>query len=121
MAIYIAREDASVVGFGLWCSAGGEAWLVALAAQDELVYYRLMAFYCTWAVGQSLAYGFAELGVSATTERARMDALGVIAYEPIGFDPVPAGEIGAERVPRSTPGKLRDRCPLGRARGSVGR
>ncbi len=100
LSIYIAREDSTAVGFGLWCTAGGEAWLVALAAQDDLLYYRLMAFYCTWATSQSLTHGFAELGVTATTERMRMDALGVIAYEPIGFEPVPAGESGAERVPR---------------------
>jgi hypothetical protein len=100
LSIFVAREGSAVVAFGVWCNSGGEAWLVALAAQDELVYYRLMSFYCTWAAEESLTHGFAELGVAATIERTRMDALGVIAYEPIGFDPVPAGESGADRVPR---------------------
>lgn len=108
LSIYVAHQESTSVGFGLWCNASGEAWLVALAAQDETVYYRLMAFYCTWAVGQSLTHGFAELGVATTTERTRMDALGVIAYQPIGFDPVPAGESSAERVPRV----LRASCEL---------
>jgi hypothetical protein len=100
MSIRIARDDSAAVGFGLWRIAAGQAWLVALAAQDETVYYRLMADYCAWAADQSLTNGFAELGVAVTTERTRMDALGVIEYEPIGFDPIPATDPTAERVPR---------------------
>ncbi len=108
VSIYLAREGDAAVGFGLWCVAGEEAWLVALAAADELVYYRLMAFYCVWAAEHSLTHGFAELGVAATTERARMDALGVIAYETIGFEPLPADVQDSERVPRI----LRASCKL---------
>lgn len=108
ISIFVARQDSTAVGFGLWCAAAGQAWLVALAAEDETVYYRLMAFYCEWAAGESLTQGFAELGVAQTTERTRMDALAVIAYEPIGFDPIPAGNPTAERVPSV----LRASCQL---------
>jgi hypothetical protein len=108
MSLALARQGEVSVGFGLWCAAGGEAWLVALAADDEQVYYRLLAAFCEWGQTAGFSAAFAELGTAATTERARMDALGVIAYTTIGFEPLEAGQPAEERVPRL----LRAECSL---------
>jgi hypothetical protein len=108
MTIVLARVDDTPVGFGLWCALGEEAWLVALAADDADVYYELMAAYCQWGLVSGRVRGFAELGPAITTERQRMDALGVIRYTTIGFEPLEPGQSAADRIPRL----LRAECEL---------
>ncbi len=108
MYLALARVDGVPTGFGLWCASGGDARLVALAADDPAVYYRLMAEYCTWGLAAEFTSGFAELGTTATTERARMDALEVIQYVTIGFEPLLPGQTAEQRVPRL----LRAECEL---------
>jgi hypothetical protein len=108
MSLVLARQDDVAVGFGLWCAAGGEAWLVALAADDPQVYYQLMAAFGQWAQTAGFTAAFAELGTAATTERSRMDALGAITYTTIGFEPLEAGQSPEDRVPRL----LRAECSL---------
>jgi hypothetical protein len=108
MSLVLAKQGEVPIGFGLWCASGGQAWLVALAADDEQVYYRLLAAFCEWGLAAPFTDAFAELGTAATTERARMDALEVIAYTTIGFEPLEAGQSPEERVPRL----LRADCSL---------
>ncbi len=89
---------------------------MALAADDEEVYYRLMAEYCQWGTASNRPTGFAELGTAATTERARMDALGVITYTAIGFEPLLPGQAADQRVPQL----LRAECDLTLLTAAVG-
>ena len=44
--------------------------------------------------------GVKQTGTAPTTEKARMDALGVIEYSPIGFEPLAPDEQPSDRVPR---------------------
>jgi phytoene dehydrogenase-like protein len=89
--------------------------LAALQADDEPVYYRLMAAFCDWAIALGAARGYAELGTAPTVERTRMDALAVIEYTPIGFEPLLPGQDPAERLPRV----LRAECDLAVLRGAL--
>lgn len=107
-AISVARESGVAVGFGVWCGPVELPRLIALAADAEEAYYRLMAAYCAWGVAGGATRGFAEIGTRPTTEKARMDALGVIEYSPIGFEPLAPDEQPADRVPRL----LRAECDL---------
>lgn len=111
----IARVDDVPVGFGLWFGSAGEARLVALAADDAEVYYRLMGAFCDWALALGVQAGFAEIGTAPTTEKARMDALGVIGYVPIGFAPLAPGQNPDERVPVL----LRAECDLAALKDAV--
>lgn len=106
--ISIALWDESPIGFGLWCAPGGAARLVALAADEDVIYYRLMGEFCDWGVALGADSGFAEINTERTTERARMDALGVIEVTPIGFEPLLPSEDPSQRVPR----RLRAECDL---------
>lgn len=106
--ISIAGDDGSPVGFGFWCGPAGIARLVALAADADEVYYRLLGEFCDWGISLGIDSGFSEIGTTATTERDRMDALGVITYEAIGFGPLLPGQDPAERVPKL----LRAECNL---------
>lgn len=108
MTIVIARAEGTPVGFGLWCASGETAWLVALAADEADVYYRLMAGFCQWGLESQRVRGFAELGAAPTTERERMDALGVIQYATIGYEPLEPGQPADQRTPRL----LRAECEL---------
>jgi hypothetical protein len=108
IAISIAHEDDVPVGFGLWFRSANEARLVALAADDAEVYYRLMGQFCDWALAQDIHEGFAEIGTAPTTEKARMDALGVIGYVPIGFAPLEPDQNPDDRLPVL----LRAQCDL---------
>lgn len=108
MTIALAWQDGVPGGFGLWCPFGNEARLVALAADTDEVYYRLMAEYCQWGIAAELPAGFAELGTASTTERERMDALGVISYRAIGYEPLLPGQPPESRVARLE----RAECPL---------
>lgn len=107
-SISIASLDGTPVGFGLWNGTADLARMVAVAADTDEVYFRLLREFCSWglALGASLAY--AEIGVEMTTERSRIDALGVIELVAIGFDPLAPGQEPAERVPRL----LRAQCDL---------
>jgi hypothetical protein len=107
-AISLARESGVAVGFGVWCGPVELPRLIALAADAEEAYYRLMAAYCAWCVVGGATRGFAEIGTAPTTEKARMDALGVIEYSPIGFEPLAPDQQPADRVPRL----LRAECDL---------
>jgi hypothetical protein len=107
-AMAIALADDVPAGFGLWFASAGEARLVALAADDEAVYYRLMGEFCDWAQSLGAQEGFAEIGTEPTSEKARMDALAVIDYVPIGFAPLLPGESLEQRVPVL----LRAQCDL---------
>jgi hypothetical protein len=108
MQLAMARMDGVPSGFGLWCASSGSARLVALAADDPAVYYHLMGAYCAWGAAAEFTAGFAELGAAITTERTRMDALDVIQYVTIGFEPLPPGQSAEQRVPRL----LRAECEL---------
>ena len=81
---------------------------MAIAGDDQQVYYRLMQAYCQWALAGGAGVGFAEIESRSTTEKLRMDALGVIAYAPIGFEPVPPGQSADDRTPKL----LRAECAL---------
>jgi hypothetical protein len=104
----IALEDALPVGFGFWCGPVAMPRLVAVCAAADEVYYRLLAAFCEWATALGAEAAYAEIGTAPTTERERMDALGVIAYVPIGFEPLVPGQNPAERVPTV----LRAECHL---------
>ena len=107
-AIRVARVDGAPAGFGFWCGPAASPRLIALAADLEGVYYRLMAEFCAWGVGLGAARGFAEIGTRPTTEKARMDALEVITYTAIGYEPMAAEGPAGERVPKL----LRAECDL---------
>ena len=98
-AIAVAREDGVAVGFGMWSPLEDPPRLIALAAADEAVYYRLMDAYCVWAQGRGASSGRAQVDNRATIERARMDALGSIIYAAIGYEPLPPGGEPQTRVP----------------------
>jgi hypothetical protein len=100
VAISIAREDESPVGFGLWFGSSGAARLVALAADEDEIYYRLLLEFCDWGIALEAPSAYAEIGTAMTTERGRMDALGVIQLVAIGFEPLEAGQDPANRVPK---------------------
>jgi len=104
----VALEDLTPVGFGLWWPTSELPRLGALAATSDVVYYRLLAAYCDWGLSLGATRGYAELGVRQTTERHQMDALGVIEYTAIGFEPVAPDAEPAERVPLL----LRAECDL---------
>jgi hypothetical protein len=106
--IAIARSAGVEVGFGFWCGPPEFPRLVALAADDPQVYYRLMAEFCAWGMAAGATRGFAEIGTRATTEKARMDALGVIEYSTIGFEPIAPDAPPEARVARL----LRAECNL---------
>jgi hypothetical protein len=106
--IVIARSEGVDVGFGFWCGPPELPWLVALAADDAQVYYRLMAEFCSRGMAAGATRGFAEIGTRATTEKARMDALGVIEYSTIGFEPIAPNSPPEERLPTL----LRAECNL---------
>ena len=106
--IAIAEIDDSPVGFGLWGGPAGTARLVALAADDDEVYYRLLGAFCDWGLMLGAENGYAEIGTAATTERGRMDELGVIEYVAVGFEPILPDQDPAERVPKL----LRVECNL---------
>ena len=108
MTVALARDSGVPSGFGLWCPSGDEARLVALAADTEQVYYQLMAKFCEWGLDAQLSAGFAELGTANTTERQRMDALSVISYRTIGYEPLVPGQPPDSRLPRL----LRAECQL---------
>lgn len=99
LTFFLAEDDGLPAGFGFCSLRGDVAQLVALAADDVAVYYALMAAYCQWGLGQGVTVGRADLGVAPTTERVRMDALGVIQYTPIGFAPLMPAQSEAERQP----------------------
>lgn len=107
-AISVARESDVAVGFGVWYGPVELPRLIALAADAEQVYYRLMAAFCEWGIAGGATRGFAEIGTGPTTEKARMDALGVIAYSPIGFEALAPDQQPGDRVPRL----LRAECDL---------
>jgi hypothetical protein len=113
--IFLARNDDLPVGFGLWCAAVGAARLIAIAANDDETYYRLLLAFCDWGLAAGAPSGYAEIGTAATTERGRMDALGVIEVMPIGFEPLLNGQSPAERVPKL----LRAECALDVLRAAV--
>lgn len=98
-AIAVARQDGTAVGFGLWSPLEDPPRLIALAAADEAVYYRLMDAYCVWALGRGATAGRAQVDNRATIERARMDALGAISYTPIGYEPLSPAADPETRVP----------------------
>lgn len=106
--IRIARVDGAPAGFGFWCGPAASPRLIALAADLEEVYYQLLAEFCAWGIGIGAARGSAEIGTRPTTEKARMDALEVITYAPIGYEPVAGEEPPGERVPKL----LRAECDL---------
>ena len=82
--ISIAKQDGSPVGFGVWCGTASAPKLVAVAADDDEIYYRLLGEFCDWGIALGAQGGYAEIGTAATTERGRMDALGVIDLVAIG-------------------------------------
>lgn len=106
--IVLASEDDEPVGFGMWCGPVSVPRMVALAADDEHVYYRLLAAYCQWGLAQDAETGYTELSTAATTERGWMDALAVIEYTPIGFERLVPGQPAESRVPKL----LRAQCDL---------
>jgi len=108
MALVLAVDDGLPAGFGLWYGPPVSFRLVALAAEETPVYYRLMIAYCDAGIAIGASDGFAELGATPTTERARMDALGVIDYVTTGYEPLAPGQPPEERVPRL----LRAECNL---------
>jgi len=94
----LASDDSTAVGFGLWRGPADAPNLTALAADDDDVYYRLMAAFCAWAVAGGATTGWAEIGAASTTEKSRMDALGVIDYTPSGYVPLAPDGDPNERV-----------------------
>jgi len=106
--ISIASEASSHVGFGLWYGSAVVARLVALAADEDEVYYRLLSEFCDWGIVLGAQIGCAEIGTALTTERGRMDALGVVQIVPIGFEPLAPGQDPSDRVPKL----LRAECDL---------
>jgi hypothetical protein len=104
----LAIENGVAVGFGFWCGPVEMPRLVALAADADEVYYRMLDAFCDWALLEGGQTAYAEISTAATTERSRMDALGVINYTPIGFEPLLPGQDPAQRVPRV----LRAECEL---------
>ena len=106
--IYLALDDETPVGFGLWFGRADAFQLVGFVADDDAVYYRLMVAYCDAGLALGATSGFGDLGMAMTAERARMDALAVITFEPIGFEPLAPGGDPANRVPRV----LRAECDL---------
>lgn len=97
-AMTLAVENGSPVGFGFWCGPAAMPRLVAVGAAQDEIYYRLLAAFCDWGIALGAETGYAEIAAAPTTERGRMDALGVIAYVPIGFEPLLPGQNPAERV-----------------------
>jgi hypothetical protein len=67
-----------------------------------------MAAYCEHGIAHGAQCGYAEIGTTPTTEKLLMDALGVIEYTPIGFEPIAPGEDTSERVAKL----LRAECDL---------
>jgi len=98
--LVIAEDNQQPLGFGVWCGPLELPRLVALAADDTQVYYHLMLVYCNWAIAAGAVRGFAEIDARPTSERARMDALEIITYRPVGFEPLPAGASSEDRVAR---------------------
>jgi hypothetical protein len=107
-SVVLARVDATPAGFGMWCGPPELPRLVALAADDADVYYHLMAAFCDEGRSWGAQRGFAEIGTAPTSEKARMDALEVIEYTAIGFEPLAPDEPTSERVPKL----LRAECDL---------
>lgn len=114
-AISVSRDGGVAIGFGVWCGPVELPRLIAIAADAEEAYYRLMAAFCEWGVAGGATRGFAEIGTGPTTEKARMDALGVIEYSPIGFEPLAPNGQPADRVPTL----LRAECHLALLRQAV--
>ncbi len=95
----VARDSGTPVGFGMWSAAEDPPEVTAVAAADDGVYYRLLLDFCQWASALGATTGYAELDARATIERARMDALEVIAYTPIAYEPLAEGQDASQRVP----------------------
>lgn len=98
--LVMALEGETPLGFGLWCGPVELPRLVALAADTDAVYFRLMAEFAAWGLAAGAVSGFAEIDTRLTSERARMDSLGVITYRPIGFEPLAGGAEAGLRVPK---------------------
>jgi hypothetical protein len=98
-AFALALVDGVPAGFGLWHGSGEPARLVALAADDDEVYYRLMDAFCDWGLASDATSAVSEISAAETTERGWVDALGVIELAPIGFAPLALGQDPSQRVP----------------------
>jgi hypothetical protein len=98
--LVLALEGETPLGFGLWCGPPELLRLVAVAADTDAVYFRLMAEFAARGLAAGAVSGFAEIDARLTTERARMDSLGVITYRPIGFEPLSGGAESGPRVPK---------------------
>ena len=95
--------------------SGGNDGLNTVVPYADETYYRLLAEFCDWGIAAGAQDGYAEIGTASTTERGRMDALGVIEVTPIGFEPLLNGQSPAERVPKL----LRAECALGVLRNAI--
>jgi hypothetical protein len=98
LTLMLALDSGTPLGFGIWCGPADLPRLVALAADSDDVYYRLLDRFATWAQAGGATRGFAEIDARPTSERARMNALGVITYLPIGYEPLTEGQIAEERT-----------------------
>jgi hypothetical protein len=99
-SLVLAHDGDTPLGFGLWCGPMPAPRLVALAADTDAVYYRLMAAFAAWGLAGGATTGYAQVDARSTTERARMDALGVITYRAIGYEALVEGADPAQRVPK---------------------
>jgi hypothetical protein len=88
----LATDGEEPLGFGLWRPIGDALRLHALAADTAEVYYHLMVAYAEWGIDQNLAAGWCEIDTRQTRERGWMDALAAVAVEPIGREPLVAGQ-----------------------------
>jgi hypothetical protein len=98
LVFVLATSDQEPVGFGFWRPLGDRLRLNALAGETAEVYYRLMIAYAEWGLERELAEGWAEISPRETRERTWMDALGAIATQPIGREPLAEGENPALRT-----------------------
>jgi hypothetical protein len=71
--------------------------LGALAGETVEVYYRLMVAFADWGLAHGFAEGWCEISPRETREMGWMNALAVVALEPVGRAPLVEGQDAALR------------------------
>ncbi|MBI3837676.1 MAG: hypothetical protein HY288_07055 [Planctomycetia bacterium] len=103
----VARDDAAaLVGFAAWWSTAtsSNVNLFALASSTDESYYRLISALAQWGLTGGKEILNATVSAVTTPERLLWNDLGVVVWEPIGFEPLAEGQDPSQRVPTTLHG-----------------
>jgi hypothetical protein len=107
----VVRDDAAtLVGFVTWWTVESSVNvnLFALASSTDEAYYRLILALAQWGLAGGKEQLSATVSAAITPERTLWNDLGVVVWEPIGFEPLADGQDPSQRVPTT----LRGNCDL---------